>query len=527
MSALHERHASPEGPASMTTNLNAPPAADSTQAARVAAVAALNDGKPEGARLHYEGEAPFGPAMRVGRFRLGNGLRVLLLVDRGAPVVTYHSWFRVGSRDERPGKTGLAHLFEHLMFNETKSLAAGEFDKILERNGAESNAATWLDWTFYHESLPASKLEVAVRLEADRMANLVLREKQVSSEKEVVANERRYRVDDDVEGSVSELLWKTAFEQHPYHWPTIGWMEDIQGFTTEDCEEFYRTYYAPDNATVVVVGDVDEAAALALVQQHYGALPPSSPPARVRPTEPAQLEERRLEVQKPTSTEKLMLGFKAPPLMHPDHVSLTVLNEILFGGRSSRVYRALVKERELATDLRGWVGTFAEPGLWEMYLTAREGHTAQELETALDALLARVAAEEVPLDEVEKAKSRLELAFLQGMETVAGKAEQIGFYDTVLSDPGAGFTRLEAYRAVTVADVRRVAQTWLDAKQRTLIHVLPDGSAGAEGDDGDEGEGEEEEDDGGAVARAPRRPGGRDPRPRPWATSAAPRGGAR
>jgi zinc protease len=486
------------------------PSAEAHTLERAAVVSQLNAGKPEGAQLTYEGEVHFGPAMRVQRYRLGNGLRVLLLADRTAPVVTYHTWIRVGSRDEKLGKTGLAHLFEHLMFNETKSLPAGEFDRILERNGAESNAATWLDWTYYHENLPAPKLDVAVKLEADRMANLVLREKQVSSEKEVVANERRYRVDDDVEGSVSELLWKTAFASHPYHWPTIGWMEDIQGFTTEDCEAFYRTFYAPNNATVVVVGDVAEQDVLSLVQQHYGALPSSTIPARAYAKEPEQTAERRLEVQKPTANEKVMLGYKCPPLDANDHVALTVLNEILFGGRSSRVYRALVKQRELATDIRGWVGTFAEPGLWEMYLTSREGHTAQELESALDALLADVVAKEVPIEELEKSKSRLELAFLQGLETAAGKAEQIGFYETVVSDPGAGFARLEAYRAVTTADVRRVAIAWLDARRRTVIHVLPDGSAG--------GEEEDDECDEGSSARAPTPP-------RRWRTRGT--GGAR
>ncbi len=488
----------------MTDIANAPLV--ETAASRAALVRDLSAGKDAGATLAYQGEAHFGPAMRVQRYRLGNGLRVLVLVDRGAPVVSYHTWFGVGSRDEKPGKTGLAHLFEHLMFNETKSLSAGEFDRILERNGAESNAATWLDWTYYHENLPASKLEVAVRLEADRMANLVLREKQVSSEKEVVANERRYRVDDDVEGSVSELLWKTAFTAHPYHWPTIGWMEDIQGFTTDDCATFYRTYYAPNNAVVVVVGDVAEREALAMVQRHYGALPASTIPPRVHPSEPEQTSERRLEAAKPTATEKVMLGYKCPALDAREHVALTVLNEILFGGRSSRVYRALVKERELATDLRGWVGTFAEPGLWEMYLSAREGHSAAELEGALGGLFDEIRAGEVPAEELEKAKSRLELAFLQGMETVSGKAEQIGFYELVLGDPGAGFARLSAYRDLTAAEVLAAARQWIDPRRRTSIHVLPDGSVG--GGDGEEGEGEGEggEDEGadGAYARAPK-----------------------
>lgn len=463
--------------------------AKSAHDAHAELAARLSAGASELAQIAYDGDTLFGPSMKVQRYRMGNGLRVLVLVDKSAPVVSYHTWVRVGSRDEKPGKTGIAHLFEHLMFNETSHLAAGEFDRVLEENGAESNAATWVDWTYYHESLPAPKLELAVKLEADRLANLVLRDKQVSSEKEVVANERRYRVDDDVEGSVNELLYKTAFTTHPYHWPTIGWMEDIQGFTTTDCEGFYKTFYAPNNVTVVVVGDVVEEDVLKLIQHHYGALPPSKIPDRKHPTEPAQPSEKRLEVKKPTATEKLMLGYKAPAVGDKDHVALTVLNEILFGGRSSRIYRALVKQREIATDLRGWVSTFADPGLYEMYLTARGTHTCKELEAALAQELAAVKAHEVTTEELEKAKSRLELGFLQGMETASGKAEQIGFYDTVLGDAGAGFARLDMYRAVTAADLKRVAEKYLVDAHRTLIEVLPDGTAGsAEGEEEDDGD---------------------------------------
>ncbi len=471
----------------------------SCRAPRASLTDNLNIGRGELARVEYDGEAVFGPAMKVQRYRMGNGLRVLLLIDRSAPVVSYHTWVRVGSRDEKPGKTGIAHLFEHLMFNETSHLAAGEFDRILEENGAESNAATWVDWTYYHESLPASKVGLAVKLEADRLANLVLRDKQVGSEKDVVANERRYRVDDDVEGAVNELLYKTAFTTHPYHWPTIGWMEDIQGFTTKDCESFYKTYYAPNNVTVVVVGDVQPEAVLKLIQDHYGELPPSKIPERNLPKEPGQDAERRLEVKKPTATEKLMIGYKAPPLTHDDHVALTILNEILFGGRSSRIYRTLIKQQELATDLRGWVSTFSDPGLYEVWVTARGEHKAKELELALATELTAAKSKEPTADELERAKSRLELSFLQGMETASGKAEQIGFYDTVLGDPGAGFSRLEAYRKVTAADVLRVAKTYLVDAHRTVIHVLPDGTAGSADDDEEEGDDE-------AVAHKPRKP---------------------
>ena len=234
--------------------------------------------KDDGAKLYYEGAIPFG-GETLHRWRLGNGLAVIVLVDASAPVVAYYTWFNVGSRHERPGKTGLAHLFEHLMFGETEKLKAGVFDRKLEENGAETNAATWVDWTYYHELLPADRVRLAVHLEAERMQHLVLREPQVASEKEVVANERRYRVDDDVEGVANELLYKTAFTSHPYHWPTIGWMDDIKGFTPEDCTAFYKTYYAPNNATVVVVGDVRERTLLQWIQAEYGAIPSAVDPA--------------------------------------------------------------------------------------------------------------------------------------------------------------------------------------------------------------------------------------------------------
>jgi zinc protease len=200
----------------------------------------VNAGRSDGSRLTYEGAHEFG-VETLHRWGLGNGLTVLVLVDARAPVAAYHTWFNVGSRHERPGKTGLAHLFEHLMFGETENLGAGAFDRKLEESGAETNAATWVDWTYYHELLPADRVKLAVKLEAERMQRLVLREPQVASEKEVVANERRYRVEDDVEGLANELLYKTAFKLHPYRWPTIGWMEDIQAFTPDDCTAFYRT----------------------------------------------------------------------------------------------------------------------------------------------------------------------------------------------------------------------------------------------------------------------------------------------
>lgn len=449
------------------------------------------------ARWSYEGDVPFGdlaaglplsqiPA--VHRLSLGNGLKLLLLVDRTAPVVAYYTWFRVGSRHERPGKTGLAHLFEHLMFNESEGIPAGEFDRRLEAHGAESNAATWVDWTYYHEALPKDGLGLVVALESARMARLVLREPQVTSEKEVVANERRMRVEDDIEGAANETLYKTAFTEHPHHWPTIGWMKDIEGFTPEDCEAFYKTYYAPNNATLIVVGDVREAQVLSKIRDAYGAMPPARVPDEDTQPEPPQLAPREVVLSKPTATDKLLMGFKAPSLGDPDHAAATVLNEILTGGRASRLYDLLVTRRELVAEVRGWVATFRDPGLWEIYAAAREGVAYADILAEIERELARVRDELVSDDELERAKARLELASLQGMDTAAGKAEQIGFYDSVLGDPAGVFHKLEATRRVTAGELRTVARRCLVPERRTLVRVEPDGTAPEEGEGDDEDE---------------------------------------
>ena len=449
-----------------------------------ALVARINENAPSPtAKWTYEGSIPFGDLAEGGlgailphvqRFRLGNGLRLLLLVDKSAPVLSYFTWFRVGSRHERPGKTGLAHLFEHLMFNETEGLKAGEFDRKLEENGAESNAATWLDWTYYYESLPKDRFALAVKLESERMARLVLREPQVVSEKEVVANERRMRVDDDIEGAANEILYKTAFTCHPYHWPTIGWMTDIENFTPDDCVAFYETFYAPNNATIVIVGDVREADVLERIRDAYGPIDPGALPDEDTRPEPPQLEAREVVMKKPTASEKLLLGYRGPALGDADHVALSVLNEVLFGGRASRLYRELVTKREICTEVRGWVSTFRDPGLYEMYFTARPGIPGDDVLAVVAGELARARDEVITEAELTRAKARLELGLVQSLETTSGKAEQIGFYDTVLGDPAAAFRRLEAYRRVTAGEIRTAARRYLVDDARTLVRVLPE-----------------------------------------------------
>jgi zinc protease len=438
---------------------------------------ALNEGKLAGAKIEHQGTFLMGKTMAVQKYRLGNGLTVLLSIDVSAPVASYHTWFAVGSRHEKVGKTGLAHLFEHLMFNETEKHKAGSFDRKLEEAGAESNAATWVDWTFYHESIPKDRIGLVIELEAERMAKLVLREPQVSSEKEVVANERRYRVDDDVEGAVSELLYNTAYTTHAYRWPTIGWMADIEGFTTEDCAVFYRTYYAPNNATAVIVGHIREKDVLARIQKAYGELPSADIPIEDVKPEPPQSQERRVSIKKPTATDKVAIAYHGPAFGDVDHVPLTMLAEVLFSGRSSRCHRALIQEQELCTELRGWVGTFKDPGLFEIYATARPGKGAADVLAALDREIERVVAEPVTPAELEKVKAKVELGLVQSLETASGKAEQIGFYHTVLGDPVGAFSRLEAYRRATRSDLLRVARRYFVKERRTIVEVHPEGAS--------------------------------------------------
>ncbi len=437
-----------------------------------ALAAQLNRHVPRGARVRLESERAFGSALELRTWRLGNGLRVHVLPDDSAPVVAYQSWFHVGSRHERPGKTGLAHFFEHLMFKGTERHPQGQLDRLLEGVGAENNAETWTDWTRYYETMPAAQLPLAIELEADRMQGLALDEQQLESERVVVISERRDRVEDDVEGKASELLLERAFRKHGYGWPTIGRMADIEGYTLADCHAFYRTFYAPNNATLVIVGHLDEPTLLGLLQEHYGSIRKgreSTDP--VAPAEPAQARARRRQVTLPTVTEKLSVGLKSPRLGDPRWVALAVINDVLFGGRSGRLVRELVLDDELATTCWGYVTPWAEPGLYEIWVSLREGLTAEAAEARVWAAFERLRTEGIGEEELAKSRHRLELATVAAMETAGGKAEQIGMDDLVVGDPVASFERLERYRTITADEVRSVAKELLRKKHSTTVLV--------------------------------------------------------
>ena len=421
------------------------------------------------------GSVPFGATLEVERWRLHNGLTVLLLEDESAPVVSYHTWFRVGSRFEEEGKTGLAHFFEHMMFNETKKLGWGEFDRKMEAAGGDTNAATWIDWTYYYESLPAEELPLAIDLEADRMANLLVRKKQVESEREVVANERRMAVDDDVRGKADEMLYALAYgPKHPHGWPTIGWMQDIEGYRVRDCQSFYRTWYAPNNATVIIVGQLDKAATLERLAKAYGRMRTSPLPARPVPARSRQRKERRATLRWPTPAEKLLIGWHSPPQATFDHAVAEVIHDLWMGGRSARLRKRLVDELEIATRLRGHVGGLTHGGLFDLWVGLREGIAASRALAVVDEEIQRLLDEPVPEAELEKIKARGELFTLSAVETMNERAYQIGFGETVVGDPAHVFGRLEELRAVTSDDVRRVATAMLRPERRTIVHVVPE-----------------------------------------------------
>jgi zinc protease len=307
------------------------------------------------------------------------------------------------------------------------------------------------------------------------MAHLTLGHDQVESEREVVANERRYRVEDDVDGFLNEELYKLAFTKHPYHWPTIGWMRDIESISIDDCRTFYRTYYAPNNATVVVVGDVDDEETLQLIEKHYGPIPwQPIPPDGAQP-EPPQTAERRGSWPKPVTAEKLRIGYKAPPLGHADYAALEVASEMLFGGNSSRLHRRLVVESEIAASTHAAPAPFRDAGLYEISVGMQRGHVAAEAEAMTYEELERLASAPLGAHELNTAKTRLLTHFWRELRPSAGKAEALGHYETTVGDYRKLFAVAAGYSAVTAADVARVVRDYLTPERRTVVVATPSG----------------------------------------------------
>jgi zinc protease len=423
---------------------------------------------------HLEAEASAGRGVTARRFRLANGLGLIAAVDRRAPIVALQTWFRVGSRHERPGATGMAHLFEHLMFGQTEQLPPGEFDRLVERTGGESNAATWVDWTYYRLSLPARDLALGVRLEAERMQHLVLETGPVESERDVVTNERRERVEDDVDGWLDEQLMAQAFTEHPYRWPTIGWMEDIRALALPDIRAFYRTWYAPNNATIVCVGDFDEQLLRDLIEQHYGHIASAQLPEMPRIVEPEQSRERIVRAPKPIATDRVLIGYKAPGQDEADWAALEIVSTLLAGCPSARLHRKLVIQDEAASSVDAQLTPFRDPSLLRLAVTTARGHSADEILQTIDRELASLIENPPTAAEVEKAKALAETDFWSSLVDVDGKAEALGHYETALGD----FRKLDAIAkrltAVTAEDVGRVVRAYLVPAKRTIVIAEPE-----------------------------------------------------
>ncbi|HEX4422919.1 MAG TPA: pitrilysin family protein [Kofleriaceae bacterium] len=434
-----------------------------------------------------EAEAQVGRGVTARRYRLANGLGLLTAIDRSAPIVALQTWYRVGSRHERPGATGMAHLFEHLMFGQTERLAPGEFDRLVEGTGGESNAATWVDWTYYRLSLPARDLALGVRLESERMRLLVLEPGLVEAERDVVTNERRERVEDDVDGWLDEQLMAHAFTEHPYRWPTIGWMEDIRALSLPEIRAFYRTWYAPNNATIVCVGDFDEAQLMQLVADHYGAIPQAVLPAIAPPAEPEQTRERVVRAPKPIATDRLLIGYKAPGQDEVDWATLEIVATLLAGCPSARLYRRLIIEHEAASSVDAQLTPFRDPSLLRLAVTAARGHSADQILAAIDAELAQMVERPPDRAEVEKAKAIAETDFWTSLVDVDGKAEAIGHYEAALGDFRKVNTLAERLAAVTEADVARCVRSYLRPERRTVVIAQPESPDADDGDgDGDD-----------------------------------------
>lgn len=416
---------------------------------------------------------PFVGDYKVQRYVLDNGLKLLVIEDHSSPTFAYQTWYDVGSRNEEPGRTGLAHLFEHMMFKETRNLKEGEFDRTLEAIGAEGlNAFTSRDYTAYIQELPVGNLDLIARLEAERMSNLVIDEKAFKTETEVVQNERRSRTENNPGGQMYEELFNLAFRQHPYKWPVIGSQEDLNAMTAEDARAFYRSFYSPENATITVVGDVDAGDVHDTIKKHYGKLQNQPRQDRTIPEEPPQTSARRKRMKLSIQVEKLMMGYRTPSITHEDIPALEVLSAVLTGGNSSRLNRALVD-----TGIAGSVGAFQmedkDPSLFVISANLQKKRRAALAESVILRELARIAKEGVSEQEIQRAKNIINFAFYEGLESNSEKANFLGEYATLAGNYRFGIELHQKIQNVTPGQIQAVVKQYFQPGNRSVVTGAP------------------------------------------------------
>jgi zinc protease len=407
---------------------------------------------------------------------LPNGLKVRVLAERGSPTVSFTTLFQVGSRNERPGLTGISHLFEHMMFNGAKKYGPKAFDRVLEGKGGHSNAYTSNDVTVYYEDFAAEALETVIDLESDRMRSLRIDDEALEQEREVVKEERRLRTDNSVFGLMEEQLESLVFQAHPYRWPVIGWMSDIERIGRADCEAYFRTYYAPNNAGIYVVGDVDEHATTDAIRSAYQDIPSGPAPTPVPAGEPEQRGERRAAIRFPSQAPALLVGWRGPEARSPDAAALDLAQVCLAVGEASRLRQRLIHGQGLAVTVSAYFGWRIHPGVFMIFVELAPGTPVAKVEAVLFAELARLAKRGPSTAELKRARALLRSSVLHELGTHHGLAHALAQAEALLGDWREAGRALEHYAEVTVADIRRVVSTYLAPERRSVVTLVP-GSA--------------------------------------------------
>ncbi len=409
----------------------------------------------------------------VKEYTLDNGLKVLISEDHKVPLATFQIWYKVGSRNEQSGKTGLSHLLEHMMFKGTPKYGSKAFSKIIQRNGGVDNAMTARDYTMYFQTMASDRIGISIDLESDRMTNLILDPKEVVSERSVVMEERRMRYDDDPQNSLFENFVATALMTHPYRRPVIGWMPDIAALTREDLYRHYKKFYAPDNAFIVIVGDVDPEEVMKKIRIAFGEMKKSELQNVPVTREPEQKGEKRVYLKREAEVPYILAGYHTPSFPHEDSPGLEVLSAILSGGKSARLYRSLIYEKKLALNVGAdYSGLYRDPFLFFLWGSPVPGKDVAELEKTLFAEIEGIKNAPPTESEVQKAKNQIEASFIFGQDSLYMQAMKIGMFE-ILGGWKLMDTYLEGIRKVTPEDIQRVAKKYLTEDNRTVGILVP------------------------------------------------------
>ncbi len=414
---------------------------------------------------------------------LPNGMLVLIKEVRSAPVATSWVWYRVGSRNEPSGQTGISHWVEHMLFKGTPSIPRGEFDRLIARNGGTFNGFTWIDYTAYYETLPADRIELGLRIESDRMVNALFDAAEVESERTVIISELEGYANYP-ETWLDEAVKAMAFTAHPYHHPVIGYKSDLLGMTRDELYAYYQTFYMPNNAVLVLVGDFEAEEMLRKAETYFAGLPRGPELPKLRAVEPEPQGERRVTIRRPGPAEYVQIGYLAPDCRSPDFAAVAVLDAVLSGAkalsfmgggaqtnRSARIYKALV-ETELAAAAWSSYTPSRDPFLLELSATVREGRSASEVEAALISEVTKIQQDGVGADELAKVLKQVRAQVAYGSESVTNQALQLGMWE-VLDSYRRVETLLDELSAVSAEDVRRVAQKYLTERRRVVGHFIP------------------------------------------------------